>query len=96
MDQYPVLRVEDLFTILAGGPKFSKLDLLHAYQQVLIKPASRKYVTVNMHKELYQDNWLPFGVAYTPAVFQQTMEKFPQWSSTFSSRAKVMRKNASP
>ena len=70
MDQYPVPRVEDLFATLAGGQKFSKLDLSHAYQQVLIESASRKYVTVNTHKGLYQDNRLPFGVASTLAVFQ--------------------------
>ena len=70
--------MEDLFTTLAGGLKFSKLDLSHAYQQVLIEPASRKYVTVNTHKELYQDNWLPFGVASAPVVFRQTMEKILQ------------------
>ena len=34
VDQYPVPRVEDLFIILAGGQKFSKLDLSHAYQQL--------------------------------------------------------------
>ena len=78
VDQYPVPRVEDLFATLAGGQKFSKLDLSQAYQQVLLEPASRKYVTVNTHRGLYQYNRLPFGVASAPAVFQQTMEKILQ------------------
>ena len=78
VDQYPVPRVEDLFATLAGGQKFSKLDLSHAYQQVLLKAASWKYATVNTHKGLYQYNWLPFGVASAPAVFQQTREKILQ------------------
>ena len=78
VDQYPVRRVEDLFATLAGGQKFSKLDLSHAYQQVLLEPTSRKYVTVNTHRGLYQYNRLPFGVASAPAVFQQTMEKILQ------------------
>ena len=29
---YPVPRIEELFTTLAGGVQFTKLDLLHAYQ----------------------------------------------------------------
>ena len=33
LDQYPVLKAEDLFVSLAGGQKFTKLDL--SRQQVL-------------------------------------------------------------
>ena len=75
VDQFPVPKPEDLFASLTGGKKFSKLDLSHAYQQVLLEPESRKYVTVNTHHGLYQYNRLPFGVASAPAVFQQTMDK---------------------
>ena len=50
---------EDLFATLAGGKKFTKLDLSHTCQQVLLKPESRKYVTVNTHKGLYQYSKLP-------------------------------------
>ena len=57
---------------------WSRLDLSQAYQQVLLEPGSRKYVTINTHKGLYQYNRLPFGVASAPAVFQQTMEKILQ------------------
>ena len=43
-----------------------------------MEPESRKYVTINTHKGLYQYNKLPFGVVSSPAVFQQTMEKILQ------------------
>jgi len=75
VDQYPVPTAEDLFATLAGGQTFTKLDLSHAYQQVLLDPESRKYVTINTHKGLYQYTRLPFGIASAPAVFQQIMEK---------------------
>ena len=75
VDQYPVLRADDLFATLSGGQKFSKLDLSHAYQQVLLDDDSQKYVTINTHKGLYRYNRLPFGIASAPAIFQQTMEK---------------------
>ena len=74
IDHYPLPTPEDLFATLAGGKAFSKLDLSHAYQQVLLDPECRKYVTINTHRGLYQYNRLPFGVASAPAVFQQLME----------------------
>ena len=37
IDKYPLPTPEDLFATLAGGQKFSKLDLSHAYQQVLLE-----------------------------------------------------------
>ncbi len=69
---------EDLFVTVAGGRKFSKLDLSHAYQQVLLEEKSQEFVTVSTHKGLYRYNRVPFGVASAPAVFQQLMEKVLQ------------------
>jgi len=34
LDKYPIPKVEDLFTTLAGGKVFSKIDLSQAYQQL--------------------------------------------------------------
>ena len=73
-DTYPLPRIEDLLASLDGGKSFSKLDLAHAYQQIQLEEESRKYVTVNTHKGLFQYTRLPFGVASAPAVFQRTME----------------------
>ena len=53
---------------------FSKLDLSHVYQQVLLNKECRKYVTINTHRELYEYNRLPFGVPSALAIFQQLME----------------------
>ena len=39
-----------LFTSQAGRKSFSKVDLTHAYQQVLLDDDSGYYVTVNTHK----------------------------------------------
>ena len=44
VDQYPLPRPEDLMARLAGGKKFSKLDLSQAYQQVPLHQESQKYV----------------------------------------------------
>ena len=75
VDHYPMPTPEDLFATLAGGTLFSKIDLSQAYNQVLLEPESREYLTVNIHKGLYRYTRLPFGVASAPALFQQIMEK---------------------
>ena len=74
LDPYPLPKIEDLFASLAGGRVFSKLDLSHAYLQVLLDEESRNLVTVNTHKGLFRFNRLPFGVASAPAIFQRIME----------------------
>ena len=47
--QYPVPRMQDLLSELKGGQKFTKLDLSHAYQQVVLVNESRDYVATNTH-----------------------------------------------
>ena len=54
---------------------FTKLDLSHAYQQVVLDEKFQPYVTINTHLGLYRYTRLPFGVAAAPAIFQQTIDK---------------------
>ena len=63
-----------MFTTLAGGKLFSKLDLSKAYLQLPVDEASRSFLTINTHKGLYTYNHLPFGVASAPAIFQRMMD----------------------
>ncbi|RXN33959.1 putative protein K02A2.6-like protein [Labeo rohita] len=74
LEQYPIPRVEDLFTTLSRGLSFSKLDMSHAYQQIVMDENSKQYLTINTHKGMFTYNRLPFGVASAPAIFQRTME----------------------
>ncbi len=60
LEQYPIPKLEDLLEKLAGGEKYSKLDLSHACQQVILDEESKRYVTL--------------GVASSPAIFQRIME----------------------
>nr|XP_037273014.1 uncharacterized protein K02A2.6-like [Rhipicephalus microplus] len=77
-EKYPIPRVENLFCRLSGGEKFSKLDLKDAYLQVELDEASRKLVTINTPKGLYQYTRLPFGVTSAPSIFQREMENLLQ------------------
>ena len=74
VDQYLLPKPANLFATLAGSQKFTKLDLSQAYQQLLLDEDSRRYVTINTHKGLYQYTRLPFGVASAPAMFQKTTD----------------------
>ena len=68
VEQYPFPRPDNLFATLTGGQKFTKLDLTHAYQQMLLEDEDRQ--NVNMHKGSYRYLRLPFSVASAPAIFQ--------------------------
>ncbi|XP_051233821.1 uncharacterized protein K02A2.6-like [Dicentrarchus labrax] len=74
LEQYPIPKVEDLLSVLAGGQQFTKLDMSHAYQQIQMDDQSKKYLAVNTHRGMFTYNRLPFGVSSAPAIFQRTME----------------------
>lgn len=75
VDQYPMPKIDDIFANLAGGQKFSKIDLRQAYLQLPMDDESMKLLTINTHKGLYQFTRLPFGVASSPAIWQRTIEQ---------------------
>ena len=77
VDQYPLPKPDDLFATLAGD-KFSVLDLSQAYQQLLLDEQSQQYVTINTHRGLYRYKCLPYGVAWSPAIFQKVMDTILQ------------------
>lgn len=53
-EQYPLPRIEDLFSGLAGGQRFSKIDLCQAYLQMHVDPNSQELLTIVTHKGMYQ------------------------------------------
>lgn len=78
VEKYPIPRIEDLFASLSGGQHFSKLDLSHAYLQMVIEENSRKYLTITTSKGLFCYNRLAFGITSAPAVFQRAMDQVLQ------------------
>lgn len=78
IDTYLIPRIEDMFSSLTGGKQFSVLDLRQAYLQMEVEEMSRDYLTVNTHQGLYQDQRLPYGVAYAPAIWQRAMDQVLQ------------------
>ena len=54
----------------------NKPDLRQAYHQMEVMEESEKYLTINMHKGLFQYSWLFFGVTSCPAIWQCAMARF--------------------
>ena len=73
-DRYPIPKIEDLYAQLGNGMFYTKLDMRHAYEQITLDEESRKYVTVNTQRGLFQYKRLPYGVNSAPAIFQRIME----------------------
>ena len=73
-DQYPLPKADDLFSTLAGGKSFTKLDLTSAYMTQELDEESRKLTCINTHKGLFIDNRCPFGICSAAAIFQRNME----------------------
>ena len=66
--------MEGLFSALAGGKYFSKLDISQAYLQLPLDQSSKQYVTIHTYRGLFQYSRLPFGVLAAPAIFQLCKE----------------------
>ena len=77
-DKYPLLKVDDLLASLAGGKSFTKLDLAHAYQQLVLDDESSQLTTVNTHRGLFKYKRLLYGISAALAIFQHTMESLLQ------------------
>jgi len=74
VESYPLPRVEDIFAALSGGETFTKLDLANAFLQLEVEEDSKKYLTINTHKGLFEYNRLPFGVSSAPTIFQRAID----------------------
>ena len=78
LEAYRIPRIDELFASMLGGVSFTKLDLKHAYQQMVLDEESREYTTINTHRGLFKSNRLPFGISSAPAIFQRTMDSLLQ------------------
>ena len=74
VDTYPIPSTIDQLAMLAGGEKFTKLDLSQAYQQLELDDPSRELLTINTHQGLYQPSRLQFGVHSATGMFQREMD----------------------
>ena len=74
----PNINIDNILADLAGGVKFSKLDLANAYNKMEVSEESREYLTIATHNGLFQQNRLVFGITTAPAIWQNAIEKVLQ------------------
>ena len=75
LDSYPIPSTIDQLATLAGGQKFTKLDLSQAYQQLELDEASMELLTINTHQGLFQPSRLQFGIHSATGIFQREMDR---------------------
>ena len=75
VDQHPIPSIDELFSRMQGGQRFTKLDLSDAYLQIELDEASKALTVVNTPMGLFRYNRMPFGIANAPALFQNIMDQ---------------------
>lgn len=78
VDDHPLPTVDELFATVAGGERFSKIDLSQAYLQLEVRPEDGELLTLSTHRGLFRPTRLMYGVASAPAIFQRLMEQILQ------------------
>lgn len=78
LDNYLILKMEDLYATLGESESYTKLDLSQAYQQLLLDEKSKKLTTINTHKRLFMYNRLCYGLKSVLGIFERTMENILQ------------------
>lgn len=73
--QYPIAAPDDIFSSMSNCTVFSKLDGVNAYHQMELEEHCKKFLVINTHRGLYRYNVLPQGIASSPAIFQEFMDK---------------------
>ena len=68
-EQYPRPRLEDLLVKLGGGKIFSRLDMSHTYNQLVLDEESQNILTLNTRKGLFKVKRPSFGVSSATAIF---------------------------
>ncbi|XP_045459565.1 uncharacterized protein K02A2.6-like [Melitaea cinxia] len=72
---YPLPRIEEIFSILAGGEQYTKLDLSNAFQQCLLHEKSQAMTAITTHVRTFVYRRVPFGIKCIPENFQKIMEE---------------------
>ena len=72
-DVYPLPRLDELISSVAGHRYYATLDLKEAYFQITLDQQSRDLTTFSDGASLFRFVRLPFGLSCAPAIFSRKM-----------------------
>ncbi|GJU37894.1 putative reverse transcriptase domain-containing protein [Tanacetum coccineum] len=72
-NQYPLLRIDDLFDQLQGSSVYSKIDLRSGYHQLRVHEADIPKMAFRTRYGHYKFQVMPFGLTNALAVFMDLM-----------------------
>lgn len=74
-NEFPLLRIEDLFDYPRRAKMFSKFDLQSGYHQLKIKSSDKPKSTFQTGNSHYKFIVMPFGLTNTPSMFMNLMNR---------------------
>ena len=73
-DRYPMPHLQDFSIQLEGKTVFSKIDLIRAYNQVLMRAADVAKTAIETPFGLFEYTRMPFGLKNVAQTFQRFMD----------------------
>ncbi|XP_018397158.1 PREDICTED: uncharacterized protein K02A2.6-like [Cyphomyrmex costatus] len=77
-DSHTMPTFEDLLEKIAGGERFSVIELKDAYLQMKVEEKSKDLLIIVTHIGYYRFKRLPFGLAVAPMIFQRFIDELLQ------------------
>ncbi|GJX15562.1 putative reverse transcriptase domain-containing protein [Tanacetum coccineum] len=74
-NQYPLLRIDDLFDQFQGSRVYSKIDLRSGYYQLRVREEDIPKTAFRTRYSHYEFQVMPFGLTNAPAVFMDLMNQ---------------------
>ena len=74
-NQYPLMRIDDLFYQLQGAKVFSKIDLWSGYHQLRVHDDDVSKTAFSTRYGHFEFLVMPFGLTNTPAAFMDLMNR---------------------
>lgn len=71
IDHFPLSRTDHIFSILAGGEKYTIIDFAEAFLQIPLELESQKVLVIVTHMGLFKCLRMLYGVATGPGSFQR-------------------------